>query len=241
MDDVFNAGYELPDDLPGEVKNESFEYFRHPAGVYEGFIGKLVMKYKNANGDKVDATAPGAAISHTILNLWVKKYFGTSTAPVTETFLSDALEINPNLPLSSFYYPQMVTLVPQDQWKNIQLFETFKIPNNDKLRIIQINPQKPTEKYTVFKSFPAYYGCSISFEIVMSGKGNGFIQKITMLNKQWVPAQSILKLEQELSDLIQKDKAMRDSKDSGGYAPPPPPSFDDIFGEKDDLGEFAEQ
>lgn len=239
-------GYEMPDGV-GEVKSESFEYYRHPVGIYSAIFGRLNPKYKDLNGQKCTEDTPGATISHFIAPLWITKFLGIPSAPVNKAILAvskDKILIPADVQAAELYYPLMISYNPKDQWKVHRIFESFAIPNHDSLRIVSQNPSKMTEKITNFKNFPAYYGIQIKFIIdpyisKNTGKESTILATLELLPQlPKIDGEIMHQLEADVNGLIEREIASRQSEQSdSGYTPEAPPSADGLFNE--DVGEYS--
>lgn len=233
-----DMGYELPPET-SDVKSDSFEYYRHPAGVYQGVFGKLTAKYKDGEGKKCDSTALGASLSHFTAALWIIKYLGILNKPENKPVLmykEDKFIIPPDTQPAELYFPLMISYNPKDQWKVQKLFEKFTIPGHEHLRLVKLNPVKPTEKSTNFPAFPAYYGVPIKFTIDLGQqKGSPYCSSIQMLDTPRYNPEAIATLEKEIEQIIEMEKAKRQNQQQEYSAPPPPEADlndlleDDIF------------
>ena len=121
-DFLAEVGYDLPDLAPKQVEGEVREYYRHPAGTYLGFVGKIVAKFKDQQGKRCEPDEPGAVFSHYILNLWIKKFLGNAQTPTGEQMITDALKI-PDRPLQEIYFPIVLFPDPKRQWSSKLMFD----------------------------------------------------------------------------------------------------------------------
>lgn len=236
-----DLGYQLPSEV-GEVKSESFEYYKHEAGVYNGFIGKTTVKYKNLEGKKVEEGTAGARPSHLILSLWITEFLGTSQNPKNVPILSvgeDKIHIPAGIQQAAeLYFPFMLSLDPKFQWAIQSKLQDFNIPGHDNLRLVKVNPAKMTEKITNFQALPYYYGMPIKFTLDIGEKKGGiYLSKIIQgdLAKR-VQQNLIMSLEEDFNALIQREIDARKSKKDDGYIQNPPPSvdFDNLLNEADE-------
>lgn len=247
MDDVFNAGYEIPAEL-GEVKDDSFKYYRHADGVYTGYIGRLNLRYKDSEDKKCEPDFPGAKLTGTTLVLWIVGYLGTPDKPVTEKVLGKDLIVPQDgvMESSATYFPLTVPIQPKEQWKNIRMFEDFTIPNHDSLRIIKVNPDKPTEKFTNFKSFPHYFGAPVSFVVgthktKAGDKEYTIVDSIKLMQTEWSAPDKLNAAQAGFEELRAKEIAKRKTAEDSGYQPPAPPQtdLDALLGNPEDVGEYS--
>ena len=188
------GGYELPEDVPQQVEGESFDYYRHPAGIYLGAAGRLKLKYKDANDKTCGSSDIGARLVPGVLPLWIFEYLGTNTAPQTKMIISKDLVIPPSFTIPEVYYPQMISFDPKDQWKNAKLFGGWKADNLPP--IISPKPSKPSIKVTNFQAFPAYYGIQVKWLLVTNDRGSVYVDGGIQLQKlPRVPADKMTLLE----------------------------------------------
>jgi len=218
------AGYALPDDMPQSVASEQKQYYRHPAGIYNGFIGRLMLKYKTADGKWSEQGMPGAILVRGVLQTWIKKYLGTPQTPVNVTILNDDLTFSPDRKIAELYYPQVIEFAPKDQWKNIKLFDTFTLGSPES-KIIRSNADKPTIKETVFKNFAYYYGVPVKWVISLSDIGNTYIDtkkdRIEIIKgAERIPIADIAALEKEFERQLEAERAARKTEQAPEYTPP---------------------
>jgi len=220
MNDFYEQmGYELPPDMPNAVKEDKKEYYRHPGGIYHGFIGKIMLKYKTSDGKKVEAGTPGANLSHGILQIWITKYLGTAHASVNVEIIKPDLTFDKR-PVAELYYPQLITFLPKEQWKNVKLFDKFTLGTNES-KVIRPNVDKPTIKETVFKNFAYYYGVPVKFEILISDKGNTYINSAIEIieGAKRFSQQDMIALEREFERLLEAERESRKNQEQQ-YTPP---------------------
>lgn len=243
--DFYNElGYDLPEGV-GEVKAESFEYYRHPAGIYQAVFGRLNPKYKDLNGQKCEAETPGAYISHFTVPLWLLKFLGTSSAPTNKTLLQlgDGKIIVPEIgQAAELYFPLLIAYAPKDQWKNHKLFQSFTITGHDNFRVIAQNPNKPTEKITNFKAFPAYYGTQCKLVLELGAKTQQpYCSSLELLQAPRIDTEIMHQLETDIQTIIDKEIADRQSSSNEPQTATfsqEAPSADALFGKEEDLGEY---
>jgi len=238
-------GYEMPDDIPQEVEGTGFEYYKHPAGLYICFCGKLNFKYVGPDKKTCDAEAPGAVLSHAILPAWIHQYHGTTTKPVTEEIISLKTLDLPNRQLAECYYPIRVSFLKEEQWKNKNLFGGWFIQGNSHLNIIGNDPSKPNVIKTNFKAFPAYYGVGMRFTLAMSDKGNTYIDgkkdAIGLMLDKRIPTNLMLEFEKKVESKLAAERDEREAnKNRPNQEEPPETNFNELAGEEEsnDLGDF---
>lgn len=224
-----DAGYAMPPEA-GEVKSDSFEYYKHPAGIYRGVFGKLTAKYKDSNGKKCEGADVGAKLTHFTAALWILEYKGKVNAPESKpmiAFVNNSFALPTGVQPAEVYFPLMVSYDPKDQWKVQKLFESFAIPGHDNLRLVKLNPSKPTEKITNFQAFPSYYGMPIEWIIDLGAqKGSPYCSSIKMLVTPRYPQEAIATMEKEVEHIIELERAKHKESQSNSYTAPPPPSTD---------------
>ena len=242
--DFYNElGYDMPEGVDA-VKSESFDYYRHPAGIYQVVFGRLNAKYKDLNNKKCEPETPGAYISHFTASLWIIKYLGTTNEPTNKPMIhigEDSVTLPEVMQAAELYFPLLVAYTPKDQWKNHKLFQSFVLPGHENLRIIQQNPAKPTEKATNFKAFPAYYGMQCKLILKLGDKTQQpYADTVELLAAPRFTVESMHKLETQVQALIDREIADRKSNTETSTATfsQEAPSADALFGKEEDLGEY---
>ena len=218
LDDFYSTlGYELPSNIVDAVAGEaSFQFYKHKAGFYKGFVGKLVPRYKDMEGKKCESTIPGATLSHFNLTLWLVKYLGTADRPEEVQILNPDLTI-PEGDLRKFYVSHVISILPKDQWRNHRTFDTFMIPNHENSKIVQPNPADPSTKVTLFKNFPFYYGLPVNLTIEESTKraDSTFVTSVTITDySKRVPKDLMQSLEQQYETRLQIEMEERKSRNN---------------------------
>jgi hypothetical protein len=196
------AYYELPEGTPKEVSHEG-GFFKHEAGIYKGFIGKLMGKYVNIEGSKIDSWIPGSRLSHFTLPIWLREYYHPKGNTVK--ILSDSLEIITQNPFET-YFGIYVSAKPEDQWKYNGLFENLILPENKNFKIIGLNPKNPVQKITNFGMFPQFYGVPVKITLSLSDKGNVYASSITIIEEPRFDPAKIHELEASLKTIIELRK-----------------------------------
>lgn len=159
-------GFETPEVLVTNT-GESFQYFKHLPGVYEGYLGRLNIIYKNLDGEKCEPSTPGAKPAYGMLDIFI------DSSPDGHSFFKKA---DPSYGESVF--KQYVTLDPERQWQNKQLFSTFNLPN---ITVIE-NPNATDFKVNL-KNLAFFVGRPVTFELVQSAKGNIFLRNLFLTDK----------------------------------------------------------
>lgn len=240
-------GYDIPDDIPQQVEGTGgYEYYKHPAGLYLGFCGKLNFKYIGPDKKPCSSDVSGAILSHAILPLWINQYHGTTINPVTEEIINLKSLKLPDRPLAECYYPVRVAFAPEEQWKNKNLFGAWFIQGNANLSIVGKHPSKPNLVLTNFKAFPAYYGVGVRFSIVVSDKGNTYIEgkkdSIGLMLDKRVPFDKMIEFEKLVDSKLEAERAEREANKAkpAQQEAPPETNFDELAdSESDDLGDFV--
>jgi len=160
--------YELPKNFNGEIKVETYEYYRHEAGHYKSYFGKLIPKYKNLEGIKCSSTDANAQLSHFTVRLWIISKDDNPVLPLTDKGF-DKSNIKD---VASIYFPLVIPCNPKEQWKNVKLFDGSFIKGIEESKIIKVNPMKPTEKIINFNAFPLYFGMPCIFTIQLGQQKN---------------------------------------------------------------------
>ncbi len=236
--------YAMPEGTE-EVKSETFDYYKHPLGVYLAIFGRATAKYKDTNGQKCEEGTPGSHISHFIFPCWITKYLGTTAEPVNKTVLEikDGKLLIPTVKQAAeLYYPLIVSYAPDMQWSVHQKFQSFHITGYDHLSIVRQNPAKPTEKITNFKAFPAYYGMQVKLVLQdkVSKGGKSFIDVgLELLTAPRFEGQVVKTIEDEIAQMIAKEIAERQSNKGDSSMVAPPPEANSLFNDVD-AGEYGE-
>jgi len=222
------VGYELPPDAPRDTVSEGTEYYKHPAGIYVGFVGRLITKYKDVNDKACVAGVAGAKFSHYQLVRWIQRYLGTPAEPLLKDVLGNDLQV-PDVKFPELYFGEYLSAESKDQWSIAKKFENFKIAGYPKYDIIQPDSQKPSLKRTIWGAFPAYYGMIIKWEMAIGEKkGNSYVVSTSLVNAERIPTAKILELEQKVADMIERERQQREmnKQQNDNYTPPPPPEAD---------------
>ena len=236
-----DMGYSLPEEAQ-PIKSEGFEYYKHPGGTYRGIMGKIIVKYKDINGKKCEPTDMGARLSHYINVLWITEYLGTSGNPKNAQILlptAEKIQLPKGVPTAELYFPFMISTDPKWQWSIHQKFENFIIPGHEESRIVIVNPNKMTEKFTNVRAFPYYYGMPIQFDIeIGEKKGSSYLANIKLAGgvESRIPLEKMAQLEKDFTELLERERTERENKptESVPQAPAPEGDFSDI--ENDFLG-----
>lgn len=233
-------GYELPEDARQEVEAEGFQYYRHPIGLYMGFIGKITPKYKDAEGNKCEQETAGAVLAHYMLALWITKSLGGLEHPTDEVIIHPETLALPNRPLAETYFGQFLTRVPADQWKFRKMFESWRIPEHEKYNIIRPAANNPANIVTSFASFPAYYGLPIKFHLTAKdpSKGRYIDGEISIMSyEKRLPMEKLKAFEEIVDAKVAAERVEREanrSNDDYQSAPAPQTDFDSMGGDEDD-------
>lgn len=232
--DFYNAvGYELPPDVPKEIVSEGIEYYKHPAGIYIGFIGRLTAKYKDINGQRCDADLPGAKFDHYGLTRWIIRQLGTVSEPNAREVLGNELVIPDGMQVAELYFPEYISVEPKQQWSLHKKFANFHIPGHPNLDIVKADVNKPSLKVTNFAAFPSYYGQVIKWNIVVSKKDNPYIEETSLIASERISTEKIIELEHKVTEIIEQQRVEREAKRNSEYSPSAPPdtSASDLVGE----------
>jgi len=235
--DFYDAiGYELPADVPEVVEGTNNEWYKHPVGIYNGFIGKLNIKYKNGEGKNCSADEIGAVISHGTLPIWIFEFLGTVNAPTTEQVLGKDLTV-PNRRTSELYYPIYISFLEKDQWRNFNAFSLLEIDGHPELKVIAPDPKNPLKKHTRIKVIPAYYGVPVRFILDNAKSKTGSVylaDPIKMLNAPRIPLDKLKDFETAIDAKVQAEQIERNSNVPNET--PPDTDFDAMA--SDDLDGF---
>ena len=233
-----DMGYELPDEVQ-PIKSEGFEYYQHPVGIYIGLFGKPILKYKDINGKACDSTTEGRKLDHINIPQWILKYLGAESTPVDKPVLSigaDMIHIPAGIAQTAeLYFNFMISTDPKWQWSIQQKLESFAIPGHDELRLVTVNPNKMTEKYTNLRALPYYYGAPIQFtlsDIKKDGsKTRAYLATIKLIDGVRPTPEMMNRLETDYQSLLTKEQEARKSNNDNVAPPPPNTDFSDIENE----------
>lgn len=237
FEDALYGAYEIPENVPGEVKSDSPEYYKHPKGLYVGVIGTLQYKFEGPDGKKCDGSTPGAVAVRCILKVLIKKYNGeVGPGSLSVPILGDSLDIPDGKTAPELYYPIMFSLKRADQWKAEKLLGEFTIPEIHDSQLVK-------DKIVRYKKFPLYLGLSVSFVIEHGEKkGSPYVSQLALLNIPRMEIDKVIETEQMIMAKLQAEIDARKS-DAAVNAPIPDKSVDEIFagqlGDTADIGEFG--
>jgi hypothetical protein len=232
--------YQIPEEITPVKSEGGFDYYKHPAGIYLGFIGRLTVKYKDINGKNCDPEAMGAKPSHSVLAIWLTEYLGTSGTPKSAPILlptSEKVQLPKDVQSAQLYFPFTLSFDPKFQWSIHQKFESFIIPGYENSRIVTVNPNRMTEKYTNFQAFKFYYGLPVKMNIELSAKGNTYVSSIKLTGglENRIPTNLMKQLESDFEELRAREKANTNSSSEAVPSQAPPnTSVEDL--ENDFLG-----
>jgi len=233
-------GYEMPEGAPKSVEAEGYQYYRHPIGLYMGFIGKLAAKYKDSEGHRCEREAVDAKFSNYSLPLWITKSLGNLEIPTDEILIHPETLAIPNRPVAEIYFPIFISAIPNDQWRLKKMFENWKIPEHNKYDIIAPSAANPANTVTNFASFPAYYGLPVKFyltakDLAKSRYVDGGIEVVSYDKR--ISMEKLNIFEDLITAKIELERQERQdkNKDSGNYQPTEAPKTDfDALGNEDD-------
>lgn len=241
--DDFGVPMSTPDydNIPKYISGEDkVSFYQHEPGTYRGFVGRLIPKFKNAQGEKIEGKEPGAVYSHSVLQLWITGY----TKPGSNQMVNkiNNFQIPEDKDLREFYYPQLITSVPSMMWVNKLLFKNWKIPNIENSAIIQFPEGSPLKFHVNLHAFRIYIGLPIQFNLVekKSGKDGVYIKdEIKIVSfKPLADTETINKFFEYVDERFRKEQEKRKNEQEaeGRYVPTKPPSIEDIL--NDDIGKF---
>lgn len=245
--DAGGAGYELPEDIPESKEFTEFEYYKHPAGMYVGFVGKLNPKYKDGEGKGCPKETPGALLSHFMLPFWTKQFLGSTSQPVQDKIISEELVL-PDRELHECYYNMYLTRDDKRLWSLKKTFLNWKIPGHPQYDIV-VKGTTPGSKKINYKAFPAYYGLPVKFGLTFNPKSekqsryvDGEIMFLDMANR--IPREKMQEFEKAVNIKLAKEREEREArgKDSG-YKPETAPEtdFDNMASsDSNDLDDFLD-
>jgi len=217
------AGFEMPVGVESVTAEGGFEYYKFPAGLYRAVFGKMRPLYRNADKKSCEPTDIGAKLYSFQNYLWVTQYLGTSTHPEKKDILivKDSGIVIPEVQqMAELYYSNFISYLPEEQWREHKKFESFVIPGHEQHRIISPDPANPSKKKTNFKNFPFYYGMTVEFNLVLSAKGNPYMDSFKLItDAQRVPVDMMKALEVEVDARIQREIEARKAKKDEGYKP----------------------
>ena len=235
FDADIGALYELPDNAPKQGEYEEFQFYRHPAGIYVGFIGKLISKFKDDKGKNCEPEMPGAVFDHFQLPLWILKFLGSAGAPKTEELIKLSPEgdlILPDRSIFEVYYGSYISTDPKRLWSYAKTFEDFKLLGHPKYNIIQQSGKNMATKVLNYSGFPAYYGLQCKFALTFkpdSDKQTRYTDgKIQILDvSKRFPMDKLNAFEQAVDIKIKAEQTERNqAKDNYTPDKPAEPDFD---------------
>jgi len=242
MSDFFDTlGYEIPEDTPKNVEAEGFQYYRHPMGLYMGFVGKIIAKYKDSEGHRCEREAIDAKFNNYSLPIWIIKSLGNLENPLDETLIHPETLTLPPRPTAEIYFPIFISATPKDQWTLKKMFENWKIPGHNKYDIIAPSPANPANTMTSFASFPAYYGLSVKFFLTAKDPAksryvDGGIEIISYEKR--IPMETLKIFEEAVNDKLEKERKDRQAQsgNNSSYQPEDAPKtdFDSLGGNEDE-------
>lgn len=239
-------GIEFPSDAPTTAEStEQFEYYKHPAGLYKGFVGLLKPSYKDANGKRVDMGTPGALFSHYNLPFWITEFMGTTSVPMMEKLLVVAKDkiLIPTRPIAELHYNNFISADPTKQWTLKSAYGGWQIEGRPEYKLIMPSPTNPAKTITNFKGFLAYYGMYISFALTYkaaSEKQSRYVDgKVELLSANRIPLNVLKTFEAEIDSAVEKERESRRNSDSN-TPPPPSTNFDSLLNDDEDsIGDFT--
>ncbi len=249
--DVLVPEYATPKGVIDKVEGEARQYYRHPAGVYTGFIGKLVHKFVDAEGKYVEADEPGAIYKNSTLQIWLYKFLGNAENPVGDVIITPELKL-PDRPLQECYYPIVLSDDPKWFWKMANMFKSWKIPGHEKYTIIQPSKTNPSNKVMYKLAFPAYQGLPVKFTLTFKlsgGKSADDVSRyvegeieITDYAKR-IPVDKLTAFYKEIDARFEKERAEREANRArmeGSYIREalPDTNFDALDSDSNDLDSF---
>jgi len=219
--------WDIPSDVPSQVEAETKEWYRVPAGIYSATFGRINPKYKDMNGKGCDSDYPGAIFDHASIPLWLIETHGTPEKPQQVAILGKDLQIPPVRKVQELYYPMFISWKKEDQWKNVALFNAFELPGVPESKVILTNPANPQKKIVNFKALPKYYGMVVRFNLVMSDKGNVFVDSksfpMTPTGER-ISLEKMKAFEEAINIKVEAERQERNANQSqsggGSYTPP---------------------
>ena len=172
-----DLGMEQVESVFGEVEDKG-GYYQHPVGKYRGVVGKLIPKYKNANGDKCEKDEPGATLAYAMQEIFVLANLDTN-----EVFINDKLEFSDDCPFGAFKMTKYTNVIDSNQYFNKLFYADFWVEGDTE------------KKYSVVRdnvvSFPwineIYIGTPITFDVVESEKKKGsyYVTEVKLSNHSY--------------------------------------------------------
>lgn len=241
MSDFYETlGYEMPEDTPKQVEAEGFQYYRHPMGLYMGFVGKLIAKYKDSEGHRCESEAIDAKFSHYSIPLWITKALGNLEHPSDEVLIHPDTLLLPAKPITEIYFPIFISVEPKNQWTLKKMFENWSIPGHDKYNIIVPSTANPANTVTNFAGFPAYYGLSVKFYLTAKDPTKSrYIDGVADIisYEKRIPMEKLQTFEEAISSRVEQERIERqaESGTSSGYQPEKAPETNfDALGDSED-------
>lgn len=230
LEDVLYGAYDIPENAPAEVKSDSPEYYKHPKGVYVGVISTLTYKYVNAENKKCNHDDIGAVAIRAILKILLKNVDG-------EQILGNDLVIPDNRTAPELYFPIMISLKREDQWRAERMFDGWSVDGIEDSQIVK-------DKLVRYKKFPLYYGLNVKL-VINHGekKGSPYVESIALLNYPREDVEHVKEVVKAVDDKMAAEIDARKAQQSNDApAPVPDKSIDDILGmgsAQADVGEFG--
>ena len=232
LDKIIN---EIFGDVPSPIIESSDErtsnFYRHKPGLYFGFIGKTVHKFKSASGEYVDpSTTTDAKYSHSVVQLWINKYYGSNNEQVNRVYITTDESGNfivPDIPIRECYYPLIVKSDPDKQWINKILFKDFHINNAPQYDIITPHPNNPAKFYVQVKNLVYYAGRFVKFTLTEGKNDYIYVSELKLVGGGITL--ELLKTFLTLVDRrFEEEKSKLSSDNQYQRETPPPPDFGEL-------------
>lgn len=163
-----------------ENTGESFEFYKHCVGEYEGLCGKLTIDYVDGEGKKVEKGTPGSKQR----NFGIHVLFITKS-PDNHGFAPD-FEIRDGQVYGEFMINQFVTLESDRQYQNKNLYDTFKIAGAPPTEVVVEGASKSDYKINL-NALGFYIGAPVKWEMAeytskSTGKKSINVTNLTLTN-----------------------------------------------------------
>lgn len=244
------GGYDIPQNIPKTTEGASFQYYQHPRGINDGFIGKLNAKYKDANGKACTQDAVGAQFSHFSLPLWIQIHRGTSSAPMERMLIKPNLELVDDVPVSELYFPLWLPVTKPSNWDDkmwgtrvwsIQnMFAKLKVKEMPQYDVVkEINGG--LKKITDYEALAKWYGIPVRFYIDYkedSQKQTRYITELNFINLDRLPKDALTAFEARIDAKVDSERREREAKKDSYTADTPDVNTNDLL--NDDAGELSD-
>jgi len=178
------------DDEFGKIKSES-NFFQYEEGQYTAIVGRLIAKYKDADGEKCERSKPGAKMAFIMQEMFIMK------SPYGDP-LNDDATLNKDLPAGACRYQKYVSIKPDQQWGNVLFYKDFKIDGQPTLDVVTKEGNDEFVNYAIIGRY--YLGARVTFKMTMSKKKSLFPEEVELVTHALNNAS--LKENKALADII---------------------------------------